>query len=52
MHDYFVPLFASQTVKIDTVSSVADFKVDMSLFTDAAMATPIGVGHESKSVQN
>ena len=52
MHDYFVPLFASQTVKIDTVSSVADFKVDMSLFTDSAMTTPIGVGHESKSVQD
>ena len=37
MHEYFVPLVSSETVKVDTVASSASFQVDMSLFNQRVM---------------
>ena len=46
VHDYFVPLFTTNLIKLD--SGTSEFVVDMSLFLNEEMTEPIGEGHESK----
>ena len=48
LHDYFVPLFTSNSIQLDSVSG--DFAVDMSLFLNAEMTQPMGQGNESKII--
>ena len=48
LHDYFVPMFTSNVIQLDSASS--EFVVDMSLFLDGEMTEPMGEGHESKSI--
>merc|ERR1711935_557697 len=44
VHDYFVPLFTTNLIKLD--SGTSEFVVDMSLFLNEEMTEPIGEGHE------
>ena len=44
LHDFFTPIQTDKIIALEDES--ASFNVEMSLFTDAAMLTPVGVGHE------